>query len=63
MSDVLPLSGISGLSFDSSFLSPLWFFCLVHSPDFFSSENSQTFFVKSEAFLYVLLQLGDVKMQ
>ena len=29
MSDVSPLSGISGLSFDSPFLSPLLFFCLV----------------------------------
>ena len=29
MSDVIPLSGIPGLSPDSSFLSPLLFFCLV----------------------------------
>ena len=29
MSDVTLLSGISGLSFDSPFLSPLVFFCLV----------------------------------
>ena len=29
MSDVSPLSGISGLSFDSTLLSPLLFFCLV----------------------------------
>ena len=29
MSDVLLLFGISGLSFDSPFLSPLLFFCLV----------------------------------
>ena len=29
MSDVTPLSGISGLSFDSTLLSPLLFFCLV----------------------------------
>ena len=29
MSDVSFLSGISGLSFDSPFLSPLLFFCLV----------------------------------
>ena len=28
-SDVSPLSGISGLSFDSTLLSPLLFFCLV----------------------------------
>ena len=31
MSDVSPLSGISGLSFDSTLLSPL-FFCLVLLP-------------------------------
>ena len=29
MSDVSPLPGISGLSFDSTLLSPLLFFCLV----------------------------------
>ena len=29
MSDVFPLSGISGLPFHSIFLSPLLFFCLV----------------------------------
>ena len=29
MSDVSPLSGISGLSFDSTLLYPLLFFCLV----------------------------------
>ena len=29
MSDVSPLSGISGLSFDSTLLFPLLFFCLV----------------------------------
>ena len=29
MSDVSPLSGISGLSFDSTLFSPLLFFCLV----------------------------------
>ena len=29
ISDVSPLSGISGLSFDSTLLSPLLFFCLV----------------------------------
>ena len=59
MSYVSLLSGISGLSFDSPFLSPLLFFlpsplalfCLVifllmvHSPVFFP-ENSQIFFVK-----------------
>ena len=30
--DVSPLSGISGLSFDSTLLSPLSFFCLVLLP-------------------------------
>ena len=29
MSDVSPMSGISGLSFDYTLLSPLLFFCLV----------------------------------
>ena len=29
MSDLFPMSGILGLSFDSPFLSPLLFFCLV----------------------------------
>ena len=32
MSDVSPLSGISGMSFDSTLLSPLLFFCLVLLP-------------------------------
>ena len=32
MSDVFPLSGISGLSFDSTLLSPLLFFSLVLLP-------------------------------
>ena len=32
MSDVSPLSGISGLSFDSTLLSPFLFFCLVLLP-------------------------------
>ena len=65
MSDVSPLSGISGLSFDSTFLSPLLFFCLVLLPFlsylFFCllalssklfPENSSIFFVKKYAFLY-----------
>ena len=56
--DVSPLSGISGLSFDSTLLSPLLFFCLililvmsylfclqVHSSKLFP-ENSSIFFVK-----------------
>ena len=60
MSDVPLLSGISGLSFDSPFLSLLLFFLpsplalsvlsffllMVHSPDFFPPENSQIVFVK-----------------
>ena len=58
MSDVSPLSGISGLSFDSTLLSPLLFFCLVLLPfclivfcllalsfQLFP-ENSSIFFVK-----------------
>ena len=59
MSDVSPLSEISGLSFDSTLLSPLMFFCLVlllflsylffcmlvHSPELFP-ENSSIFFIK-----------------
>ena len=56
MSDVHPLSGTSGLFFDSPVLSLLFFFCLllllclvifllmVHLPYFFP-ENSQTCFV------------------
>ena len=64
MSDVTLLSGISGLSFDSPFLSSHLFFfspsplalsviflLMVHSPAFFP-ENSQIFFVKGQAFLY-----------
>ena len=59
MSDVFPLSGISGLSFDSTLLSPLFFFCLVLllflSYSFsgywsillhFFPENSSIFFIK-----------------
>ena len=65
MPDVSPLSGILGLSFVSRFLYPLLFFChlavcfllifmlLVHSPAFFFfTDNSWTFFIKSEAYLY-----------
>ena len=54
MSDVNPLSGISGLSFDSLVLSPLLLFCLVllpflsshfsaNGPFSFFQEHSQTF--------------------
>ena len=62
MSDVHLLSGISGLSFESAFLSPLFiFFCLVHLffmfvifllmvfffwSFFFSLQKTQIFFVK-----------------
>ena len=52
-----PLSGISGLSFDSTLLSPLLFFCLVllvflsylffcllvHSPELLSQNSSSIF--------------------
>ena len=63
MSDDSPLSAISGLSFDSTLLSPLLFFCrdllLSQSYQFsacwpilltFSPENSSIFFVKKKAF-------------
>ena len=61
MCDSTLLSGISGLSFDSPFLSPLLFFCLVLlfclvifffvlSFSLFFPENSQTSF--QQAFLY-----------
>ena len=54
MSDVTLLSGISGLSFDSPFLSPLLFFLpslavivifllMVHAPELFSSKVSNVF--------------------
>ena len=68
MSDVSPLSGISGLSFDSTLLSPLLFFCLVLLPIpsylFFCllalssqlfQENSSIFFVKIEIGFFLLL--------
>ena len=42
MSDVSPLSGISGLSFDSTLLSPLLFICLVLLP-FLSFSASWSF--------------------
>ena len=67
MSGVSPLSGISGLYFDSTLLSPLLFFlpssvtlsalslfcllALAHSPELFPN-NSSIFFVKRQAFLY-----------
>ena len=64
MSDVHILPGISGLSFDSPFLSPFLFFCLVlllfvachfsgNGP--FSrlwGENPPPFLIKRWAFLY-----------
>ena len=65
MSDVSPLSGISGLSFDSTLLSPVLFFCLVlflFLTYFLSTCWSillnffqkilPRFFVKTKAFLY-----------
>ena len=63
MSGVSPLSGTSGLSFDSTLLSPLLFFCvilllflsffclLVQSPELFP-ENSSIFFIRIQTFLY-----------
>ena len=73
MSDVPLLSGISGLSFDSPFLSPLLLFsaqsscsfCLVifllmvYSPDFFP-ENSQIFFLKGQFFVWLLLSSQEM---
>ena len=61
MSDVSPLSGISGLLFDSTLLSPFLFFCqvlplflsclffwlLIHSPDIFFSGKFFNIFIKS----------------
>ena len=70
MSEVLylePCLESQKLSFDSHFLSPHLFFCLVllffllvifllmvHSPGFFP-ENSQTFFIKRLFFVWLLL--------
>ena len=64
MSDVSPLSGVLSLSFDSTLLSPLLFYCLVlllflsylfcllvHSSELFP-ENSSIFCCKRQAFLY-----------
>ena len=59
-SDVSSLSWVAGLSFDSTssarvlflFLSYIFACLLAHSHDFFPSENSSTFFVKRQAFLY-----------
>ena len=72
MSDVSPLFGISGLSFDSTLLSPLLFFCLilllfvsfffcmlVHSSDFFP-ENSPIVFVKRLFCMASVQQLREV---
>ena len=63
MSDVSPLSGITGLSFDSTLLSPLFLlsspgtlFCLFsscwRSLLTFLSKNSSIFSVQKELFLY-----------
>ena len=70
MSDVIPLSGILELSFDSSFLSPLLLFCLVlllvifllmvHSPDFPPRKLPDIIREELESFCMVLVeQLGD----
>ena len=72
MSDVLPLCGISGLSFDSPFLSPLLFFCLVsllflfghffvNGPFscLFPQGTWPTFFVKRFFCMALAEQLGD----
>ena len=61
MSDVSPLSGISGLSFDSTLLSSVLFFCLLpllvlsclfsaYLPLLltFFPENSSVFFMKRD---------------
>ena len=72
MSDVTLLFGISGLSFDSHFLSSLPFFCIVfilclvvvvlttYSSDFFSRKKS-TFLVRDSRFCMYLRAdlLGD----
>ena len=70
MSDISLLSGISGLSFDSPFLSPVLFFLpnpfalscfviflmMVHSPDFFPGY----FLLRVRLFCMALVeQLGD----
>ena len=65
MSDVSPLSGISGLSFDSTLLSPVLFFCLVLFLFLtyllsacwsillnFFQKILPRFFIKTKAFLY-----------
>ena len=66
MSDVSTLSGISGLSFDSTLLSPLLFFlptpvtlsvlslsCLLaHSPALFPQKVLQYFSSRDRLFLY-----------
>ena len=75
MSDVLLLSGISGLSFDSPFLSPLLLFfsalsscsfcfviflLMVHSPDIFSEKTLKYFSLRVRLFCMALVeQLGD----
>ena len=56
MPDVTPLSGISGLTFDSPFLSLLLFFCLallLFVPCYFSADDlfTQLFSRKLKHFL------------
>ena len=73
MSDVDSLSGISGLTFDSPFLSSLLFFCLallLFVPCYFSADDlfTQLFSRKLKHFLLrvrlfcmsLVKQLGDV---
>ena len=56
MFDVSPLSGISGLSFDSTLLSPLLFFCLVlllvHSLELSQENPSNIFSLRDSFFVY-----------
>ena len=60
MYDVPPLSEISGLSFDSSFLSPLSFFCqvLLLSLSCHFSANGPTFFSPDNSLIFVCYELG-----
>ena len=74
MSDVFPMPGISGLSFDSTLLSPLMFCCLLpslflssfylfcplaNSPDFFFQKILQYFHEEIVFWVALVQQLGD----
>ena len=77
MSDISPLSGISGLSFDSPFLSLLLFFCLVlllFLPGHFSANGPFSLYFSRKLLKYFLPrvrlscmalveQLGDDRWQ